>query len=154
MNKVTRILLQVGILLGYLGTIVTNALANILPINGLQTGELSDAIPNLFVPAGLTFSVWAVIYVALFGLTVYSIKSWFIKEEEPSELLDFYGIEFIVSSIANIAWILLWHYQLVGLSLIAMLVLLAALLSAYIRLKIGKASFVGELLINKICCFT
>lgn len=33
-----------------------------LPLNGMDTGELCDLYPNLFVPAGLTFSIWGVTY--------------------------------------------------------------------------------------------
>lgn len=137
-NKGSRIFLQIGILLGFIGTVVVNALSALLPLNGQTPGEISDNIPNLFVPSGLTFSVWSVIYIALLALTIYSIKSWFKKDEEPSELLDKYGIEFIVASIANISWIFLWHYNFVAISTVAMIVLLGALLSAYIRLRIGK----------------
>jgi hypothetical protein len=49
-------------LFGFILTIVLNGLANALSINGKTTGELSDAYPNLFVPAGFTFSIWAIIY--------------------------------------------------------------------------------------------
>lgn len=42
----------------FAGMVVMNYLANALPLNGKTTGELSDAWPNLFVPAGLTFSIW------------------------------------------------------------------------------------------------
>jgi hypothetical protein len=28
---------------------------NALPVNGVSTGQVSDAYPNLFAPAGLTF---------------------------------------------------------------------------------------------------
>jgi hypothetical protein len=43
----------------------SNALANILPINGITTGAISDSYPNLFAPAGYTFAIWGVIYLAL-----------------------------------------------------------------------------------------
>jgi hypothetical protein len=36
--------------------VTVNALANILPINGIETGAVSDSYPNLFAPAGITFS--------------------------------------------------------------------------------------------------
>ena len=52
-------------LLGFLFTVAVNGLANALPINDITTGELSDMYPNLFVPAGLTFAVWGVIYILL-----------------------------------------------------------------------------------------
>ena len=142
MNKISRIFIQIGILLSFIGTIVVNLLSAFGYINGIDPGTLSDLLPNLFVPWGSTFLVWNVIYIGLLALTIYSIKSWFIKDEEPPEFLDKFGIEFIIAAVANISWIFLWHYQTdadtVYLSLIAMLVLLGSLLSMYIRLRIGK----------------
>ena len=38
--------------------VTVNALANILPINGLLTGDISDRFHILFVPAGYVFSIW------------------------------------------------------------------------------------------------
>jgi hypothetical protein len=40
--------------------ILMNYLANALPLGDNTTGELSARYPNLFVPAGLTFSICAV----------------------------------------------------------------------------------------------
>jgi hypothetical protein len=57
----------------YLLMVITNALANILPINGVNTGQVSDSYPNLFAPAGLTFSIWGLIYVLLALYTLYQI---------------------------------------------------------------------------------
>ena len=139
MKNVYKLILQIGIILGFLGTVIVNALATTLPLNGKDTGELSDNIPNLFVPSGLTFAVWGVIYLGLATLTIYSIRNLFQKETEAPEYIEKMGIEFIVTAIANITWIFLWHYELVNLSLIAMVVLLAALLTMYLRLKIGKS---------------
>ncbi|MBL7875345.1 MAG: hypothetical protein JNL53_06750 [Cyclobacteriaceae bacterium] len=42
-------------ILALLGVLTVNALANILPINGMNTGELSALYPSLFTPAGLHF---------------------------------------------------------------------------------------------------
>ena len=53
----------------YLAMVTMNFLANALPLNGRGTGEVSDAYPSLFTPAGLTFSIWGVIYLLL-GLHV------------------------------------------------------------------------------------
>ena len=57
MKTVTTIM---NILL-FTAMIAINGLANALPINGFTTGELSDLYPNLFVPAGVTFSIWGII---------------------------------------------------------------------------------------------
>ena len=45
--------------------VATNYLANALPFNNKTTGQLSDQYPNLFVPAGITFSIWGIIYLLL-----------------------------------------------------------------------------------------
>ena len=53
--------------------VVVNALANILPINGIGTGAVSDSYPNLFAPAGITFAIWGVIYLLLAAYTVFQL---------------------------------------------------------------------------------
>lgn len=52
----------------YVAMVVINFLANSLPINNRSTGVISDAYPNLFTPAGLTFSIWGLIYLLLGGV--------------------------------------------------------------------------------------
>ena len=74
MNRSRSVLiLSILNLLGFLATVVINALASILPINGITTGELSDLYPNLFVPAGLTFAIWGLIYVLLGIFVIYPL---------------------------------------------------------------------------------
>jgi hypothetical protein len=106
--------------LGFLAVFAVNALSSTGAINGKTPGELSDGIFNLFVPAGLTFSIWGVIYLALIAFTAFQFR----RPDEARRV----GIPYLVSCAANIAWIFLWHYQQVALSLVAMLVLLGSLL--------------------------
>jgi hypothetical protein len=121
-------------LIAFLATIAVNAMANALPINGKTTGELSDLYPNLFVPSGLTFSIWGVIYLLLAAFVVYQAAA---PGRNAADFLQKIGPLFIVSSAANIGWIFLWHYQRVYASLAVMLLLLASLLAIYLRLDIG-----------------
>ncbi len=114
-------------------TLLVNALANILPINGLNTGEVSALYPNLFTPAGITFSIWSILYVLLIGFVVFS---WTTKDERISRLLP----SFIFSCILNALWILVWHYLYPGLSVLVMISLLATL--TYIFVQIQDASFI------------
>ncbi len=109
----------------YIAMVVVNFLANSLPINDRSTGEISDAYSNLFAPAGITFSIWGVIYLLLAGYVIYQ----FINKDQKKEIL-FERINplFITTSIANIAWIFAWHYDYIGLSLIIMAVLLISLI--------------------------
>ena len=123
-------------LVGFLGTVVVNALANALPINGITTGELSDLYPNLFVPAGLTFSIWGLIYLLLAIFAVYQLVAS-LRPGAPAGFLDRIGPLFVISCGANIGWIFAWHYRLVGVSLLLMLLLLGSLLGLYLRLRVG-----------------
>jgi hypothetical protein len=47
---------------------------NLLPLNNFTTGQLSDKYPNLFVPAGITFSIWGIIYLLLPLFVFFSLK--------------------------------------------------------------------------------
>ena len=129
--------------------ITVNALANILPINGKTTGELSNSYPNLFVPAGLTFSIWGAIYMLLLLYTVYQTGLvWRLSEEEKNRTGRI-GVLYILSCIANTAWIFFWHYQIVFISVIVMVLLLITLISIYLKSRMGKdASFRAKLFIS------
>lgn len=139
MRKQNRIVLAILNAVAFIGVVTVNALANILPINGYNTGELSDLYPNLFVPSGLTFSIWGVIYLLL-GLFI--IRQFFVafsnQDTESDGIFERIGIFFVLSSAANIGWILTWHFRLIWLSLLVMLVLLASLIFIYLRLDIRK----------------
>lgn len=110
-----------------LGMVLVNALANILPINGRQTGQVSDAYGNLFAPAGITFAIWGVIYFLLGAHVVYQLGLVNDPGTRSPGLLARVGMLFAASSLVNTAWIFAWHYEVIWLSavlLIAMLVLL------------------------------
>ncbi len=136
--------LQLLNVLGFIGTLVLNALANALPINGKNTGELSDQYPNLFTPAGLTFSIWGLIYLLLAVFCVYQGKDLFSNRKEDLPFVQRIGPLFLVSCLANMSWILAWHYEHVTLSLLIMLVIFSSLLGIYLRLDIGKAPVRGQ----------
>jgi len=140
MNK-NRLVLSLSILnlLGFLGTIVVNALATTLPINNKTTGELSDMYPNLFTPAGLTFAIWGLIYVLLAIFVVYQLIPSVRRDARKVYFVQRIGPLFFISSLANIGWIFAWHYEMVSLSLVLMLILFGSLLAIYLRLNIGKS---------------
>ncbi len=108
-------------------TITINALANILPINGYNTGELSDMYPNLFVPAGITFSIWALIFIMLIVFSLVYIYLQFRLKKKHHKLLSL----FILTNVLNISWILAWHYLMVLLSVVIMVFLLITLIFLY-----------------------
>lgn len=115
-----------------LGVIVVNTLANALPLNGLNTGEISDRFEVYFVPAGYVFSIWGLIYLALLAFTIYQ------STPHSADARERIGYLYALSGVANIAWIFLWHYEVFPLTVIAMLVLLGSLIAIYLRLGIGR----------------
>jgi len=117
----------------FLAMIVVNALANILPLNGQETGAISDSYPNLFVPAGITFAVWGVIYVLLALFILYQTGIFTRKSNTHPAVVENVGWWFALSSLANVAWIFFWHYNLIHLSLIAMLVILLSLIVIHLK---------------------
>lgn len=104
-------------------TLIVNAMATLLPINGKTTAQLSDQYPVYFVPPGYVFSIWGIIYLGLiaFGSYQFLFKKHddFIRKISPA---------FIVSSAANVFWIIAWHYEQINLSVGLMLVLLVSLI--------------------------
>ena len=125
MQKITKSL--VAFLFG--GVLVVNYLANALPINNRDTGEISDAYQNLFAPAGLTFSIWGLIYLLLLGYVVYQFGFFdtdaFSRKTNLIEKMNRY---FSINLTANIAWIFAWHYDYIFVSLLLMGVLLFTLI--------------------------
>ncbi len=132
------------VVLTYLAMITVNALANILPINGRTTGEISDAYQNLFAPAGLTFAIWGVIYFLLGAHVLYQLGLFRRPDDDAAPgqvaVLERVGVLFSVSSLANAAWILCWHYDLIGIStllLATMLVLLILITRAILGAELS-----------------
>jgi hypothetical protein len=125
---------KIMVVLTVTATIVVNILANALPLNGLNTGEISDRFNVYFVPAGYVFAIWGVIYIALI---VYAIFQALPSQRENARLRAV-GWWVCLGGLANSAWIFLWHYEQFPLTLIAMFVLLLTLIIIYLRLGIGR----------------
>ncbi len=136
-------------LITYLVMILLNALANIVPINGIGTGEVSDFYANLFAPAAITFAIWGLIY---FLLLVYIIQRLLRVKTMNEKQLNFWNridLLFIISSIANSLWILAWHYDFIGFTLILMLIILVCLIGINWSLRKKDMSF-GEKLMSRV----
>jgi hypothetical protein len=125
---------QISVVLTILVTLVVNVLADVLPINGLGTGQISDRFKVFFVPAGYVFAIWGLIYL---GLIAYAIYQALPSQRENPRLRNT-GWWISLGGLANIAWIFLWHYEKFALTVIAMLVLLATLIITYLRMSIGR----------------
>ncbi|MGW8224482.1 MAG: tryptophan-rich sensory protein [Anaerolineales bacterium] len=133
---------QVLVLIAAFTTIIFNILANTLPLNGLNTGDISDRFKIFFVPAGYVFSIWGLIYLGIIAYAIYQV----LPAQRENPRLRSIGYLFILSCVANIIWLFLWHYEIFEFTLVAMLVLLLSLIAIYLRLGIGKTKVTrGEL---------
>lgn len=123
--------------LSFLLTLFVNAMANVLPINGLNTGQVSALYPNLFVPDGFTFSIWSVIYTWILLFVVVSSR-WLLSSsasQAQRQAAALLSPLFIISGIINVSWILAWHYLQVVLSLLLMLAFLTLLFLQFQRIQ-------------------
>ncbi len=125
---------QVMVILSILITLVVNTLANALPLNGLNTGQISDRFQVYFVPAGYVFSIWGLIYIGLIAYGVYQA----LPAQRKNPRLRAAGWWIVLGGLANSAWIFLWHYEQFPLTLIAMLTLLISLIVTYLKLGTGR----------------
>ncbi len=123
----------------YISIIAVNYLANALPLNGMNTGELSDKYDSMITPAGTAFSIWGLIYILLL---IFVIKVWigFVKKDqsvmnESRMILPF----FVWNGFFNIGWLFAWHYEYVNLSLFIMAGILLSLIFIYRKRNIVEA---------------
>ena len=73
MNKDT--LRQLANALSVVIALTVNILASTLPLNGQNTGEISDRFQVYFVPAGYVFAIWGIIYIGWIAFSIYQFRA-------------------------------------------------------------------------------
>jgi hypothetical protein len=131
---------QFAVIITVFSTIAINILADALPINGLNTGKISDAFHVYFVPSGYVFAIWGLIYIGLLAYAVYQA----IPSQKENPRLQATGWWVVLGGVANCMWIFLWHYELFIGTLAVMLVLLASLIATYLHLEIGETKVLSS----------
>jgi hypothetical protein len=116
--------------------LTVNILASALPLNGQNTGEISDRFQVYFVPAGYVFAIWGLIYLGWIAFTIFQLR----PSQKESPRLRPLGYLFAISNVANSAWLFCWHYNQFGLSVLVMLALLGLLIASYLRLDVNRTS--------------
>ncbi len=136
MNTQTKnpILLQFANIFFLVMVLIMNIAATSLPLGGITTEEISDALPSYFTPAGYTFAIWGLIYTSLIAFAIYQAR----PVERTRPFLAKIGWLFVISSIANSGWIAAWHFGYYPLSVVLMVTLLVSLIAIYLRLNIGR----------------
>ena len=134
MSKVT--LRQIANALSVAIALGVNILASTLPLNGQNTGEISDRFQVFFVPAGYVFAIWGVIYIGWIAFTIFQFR----PAQKESPRLNKLGYWFALSGLLNAGWLFCWHYNLFGLSVLVMLGLLGTLIASYLSLGVGNTT--------------
>ena len=126
---------QLSTFIAIIAAFLINLWANLAPPNGVTIGELSNTVFSevLIIPANYAFAIWGLIYLALIGLAIYQA----LPSQRHNIHVEKIGYLLVVSSVAQIAWIFLFGYQRITLSLIAMLIVWLPLLIIYLRLGIA-----------------
>lgn len=127
---------QILVILATLLTLTVNGLANALPINGMNTGQVSDSFEVYFVPAGYVFSIWGLIYILLIAFTIYQA----LPAQKDQPVLKSIRGWYIIGCLANSIWIFMWHYLQFNLTILLMAILLVSLLLIYVRLRKANAA--------------
>lgn len=110
--------------------IIINFLANYIPINKQTTAQISNKFPTLFTPAGITFSIWGIIYFMILMFLIFEIRRTFFQKNFDASRKK-YQFAFMLSCLLNSLWIICWHFNLILLAFVIMIMLLLSLIYIY-----------------------
>lgn len=113
--------------------IAMNAWAGSGGLSGESIGEVANRWPTLLLPAGWTFGIWSVIYVALGAFVLYQALPRRSSRAAAARL----GPLWVVTVALNVAWLTAFSFQRFGLALAIMAALLLSLILVFIRLDVG-----------------
>jgi benzodiazapine receptor len=130
-------LLKWANIVAFVATVIVNGLAGSTTLlGGVNTAEISNANPTLITPAGYVFSIWGIIYVLLGVFVIFQA----LPSQKEKEYTKKIGWLFVLSSVLNIFWLFLWQYEILGVSVVLMFLLLPTLIAIYLRLNIGRSA--------------
>ena len=106
--------------LALLATVIVlavNAAANIVPLGGLNTGQLSALYPTGFTPPGYVFGIWSIIYLGLIAFSIAALRAVPRTRARIERIIGPY----LLNAVGNCAWIIVWHSRMVLVSVLVML---------------------------------
>ena len=111
-------------------TIIINSLSNTSILGANTVGEISDAYPTFFTPAGYVFAIWGIIYALLLVFSIYQA----LPKQQNAPFIEKISLVYVLCSVANIIWIVLWVNNYILFSTVLMFLLLVSLIIIYRRL--------------------
>jgi len=127
--------------LNFIFFVIAFAVANLSQLKifgGVTNADISNKYETVFTPAGITFAIWGVIYLSLFGFTIYHLIKAFKDHEqsEANQALLKIGNLFIINNMATTFWVFAFAYEYLLLSMILIIIQLITLLMISIKLNI------------------
>lgn len=92
-------------------------------IGGMTQADISAMFPSAITPAGITFSIWSVIYLSWIIAWVYVA---FFQKKKGSVTAKTLGVFSLAIALTGV-WLIPWGYIWIGTALIVMLIILGLL---------------------------
>lgn len=108
--------------------------------SALDVGQVSAKYDTVFAPAGITFSIWGLIYLALLAFCIFHLYRSFTEPEIHHTNLDTINIGwlFILNNLATGSWLIAWVNEELLISVILMMIQLITLILISIRAHISN----------------
>lgn len=115
----------------YVLTVLGNALIEGGQLAGTTSASIAYAVFTWFTPAGYVFSIWSLIYVALIVWLVSYTKA----APTRTHGLNAISVLFVASSVLNVLWLALWHFDLIAVSFVVIVAEWIVLGALYLRVR-------------------
>lgn len=106
-------------------SIILTSVISLIPLWWVTQGDISNMYSTSITPAGFTFSIWSLIYLSWIVL---GLHTFIARKTIWKKYLYLAGTMFL-----SVIWLLPWHFDIIGLSLIVMLILFTSLVYLYLR---------------------
>ncbi|MGI9056600.1 MAG: TspO/MBR family protein [Pyrinomonadaceae bacterium] len=133
---------QILVIAATVGMLIFNWLAATGILGGIDTGAVSDKYDTHITPAGYAFAIWSLIYLGMIAFSIYQTL--------PSQAERFRGLRriYIVSCVANCAWLYVWSQEAIVVCLGIIIVLLVSI--GIINVKLRETESLGEFWLAKV----
>ena len=124
------------VIVATVGMISVNWMAAKGYINNVTPEIISDKYPTFITPSGFAFAIWSLIYLGLIAFSIYQALPKNDARFRPIRSI------YILSCVANCAWIYFWHYEMIPVCLAVIFVLLGTLV--FINLNLRNSDSAAE----------
>ncbi|RSK49284.1 tryptophan-rich sensory protein [Hymenobacter rigui] len=113
------------------GNIALNYVSQRFPFNGQTNADVSGKYPTPLTPAGYAFSIWGIIFLSLLVYAVWQL----LPAQRRNPLPDAVARPLVLVNVLTGFWLVVFAYELLPLSVVVMLGILAGLAVVYGRVR-------------------